>query len=344
MEAYAFSRPYLYDSLMFGGDPTFVDCAEQANTTGACAALRVCAVHSTTHMDSLLTLLPPDAIVSAPSLSTLYHSFVQGNGICNVIAGGTFDVAETVVRGKGHTGAYAVGNQHLSKEPLALVTRRNDAVWSDFVNWVMIGLMHADEVEITQVNAANFQATSDLFGPMFTQMFVRAVAAVGSYSEIYARHLERIVPQAGTINTVNNGDLPLIYAFPLGSEDAIGPNPHDNAFIEQIRRRGHLRCGIRRQLGFGDFDPLTQRWSGQDVDFCRAVSAAIFDGSFVDVVFIEATATNRFFLLQNYVVDLLCRTNTYTHERDVYRIAEGTGFSFAPTTYYTGMAFGGIPP
>jgi general L-amino acid transport system substrate-binding protein len=47
--------------------------------------------------------------------------------------------------------------------------------------------------------------------------------------------------------------------------------------LARVKERGYLICGTNADLpGFGFYDSVRQTWSGFDVDFCRAVAAAIF--------------------------------------------------------------------
>ena len=275
-----------------------------------------------------------------PTLTAYYGAFTDG--ICNVLAGGQFEISERVVRTNGYTGNYTIGTTVLSKEPLALTTRDDDPTWSDFVNWVLLSLMFAEEKQITQTGAFALR-TTNAFGPQFSGMFVNAVSAVGNFGEMYARHLETLLPRQ-PINMINEGNSALIYAHPFGDASTLGRATPSDSTLELIRRRGWLRCGVRRLVGFAEFDTLTQEWSGLDVDFCRAISAAIFNGRFNNIDFIEVSATERFVSLNTFVVDVLCRTTTATFERDVLIPSVGTGFSFSQTTLYDGLAFGGIPP
>ncbi|HKW53272.1 MAG TPA: amino acid ABC transporter substrate-binding protein, partial [Stellaceae bacterium] len=46
--------------------------------------------------------------------------------------------------------------------------------------------------------------------------------------------------------------------------------------LDDVRRRGELRCGVNTGLaGFAAPDD-TGQWRGIDADFCKAVAAAIF--------------------------------------------------------------------
>jgi hypothetical protein len=83
---------------------------------------------------------------------------------------------------------------------------------------------------------------------------------------------------------------------------------------------------------------------GFDVDFCRALSAAIFDGVTDTVVYTDLPASERFQALQNGDVEVLSRLTTLTLSRDVLEPNTGVGFSFSQPNFYDGLTFGGIPP
>lgn len=85
-------------------------------------------------------------------------------------------------------------------------------------------------------------------------------------------------------------------------------------------------------------------WTGLDVDFCKAVSAAIFNGVTSTIVYTDLPATERFVALQNGNVDVLARITTLTLERDVFEPNAGAGLTFSQPNFYDGLSFGGIPP
>ena len=246
------------------------------------------------------------------------------------------------MRSAGYNGLYEIGVNQYSKEPLAVVTREGDAIWSDFVFWVIEALMAADEQGIFQSNASSF-ALVESFGEKYIHMFQDAITDVGNYGELYTRHLENIVPR-GSLNTVNRGNTGLIYSFPFGTLGVVGTSPIEDGTIQDIMRRGHVRCGIFNTAGFGEFNRTTKEWRGMDVDYCRALSAAIFDGVDTNVVFHVLPATERFKELADKDVDILARVTSRTLERDVLEPTTGEGFSFSPVTFYDGLSFGGIPP
>ena len=114
--------------------------------------------------------------------------------------------------------------------------------------------------------------------------------------------------------------------------------------LREITDRGFLRCGITRRAIFAEFDSETQEWQGLDVDFCKALSAALFDGVTRSIVYSVLPATDRFLALAQGQVDVLSRITTVTLSRDVQEASSNVGFSFSQPNFYDGLSFGGIPP
>ena len=103
--------------------------------------------------------------------------------------------------------------------------------------------------------------------------------------------------------------------------------------LDAIKARGQLICGVSTGVaGFAAADSQG-KWTGIDVDVCRAVAAAIF-GDADKVKFVPTTAQQRFTALQSGEVDLLVRTTTYTLTRDT-----ALGFDFTGINYYDGQGF-----
>jgi general L-amino acid transport system substrate-binding protein len=103
--------------------------------------------------------------------------------------------------------------------------------------------------------------------------------------------------------------------------------------LAAIKRRGRLSCGVNQGLvGFAYTDNRGQ-WRGFDVDFCRALAAAIF-GDPDAVRFVPLTAENRFQALADQRIDVLWRNTSWTMERDT-----GGRLSFAGVNYYDGQGF-----
>ncbi len=105
------------------------------------------------------------------------------------------------------------------------------------------------------------------------------------------------------------------------------------SLLEEIKVRGTLVCGVNSQLpGFGVVDSEGQ-FSGFDVDFCRAIAAAVL-GDADAVEYRALTASERFTATQTGEVDVLIRNTTWTSSRDT-----DVGLNFAPTTFYDGQGF-----
>jgi general L-amino acid transport system substrate-binding protein len=103
--------------------------------------------------------------------------------------------------------------------------------------------------------------------------------------------------------------------------------------LNTIKQRGSLNCGSNGTLaGFGLPD-AQGRWAGLDVDFCKALAAAIFNDP-NKVKFVPLTAKDRFTALQSGEVDVLARNTTWTSSRDT-----SLGLNFTAVNYYDGQGF-----
>ncbi len=114
------------------------------------------------------------------------------------------------------------------------------------------------------------------------------------------------------------------------------PPPATTTLLERVRERGRLVCGTNADLpGFGFYDRVRDSWSGFDVDFCRAVAAAIFgDAEAIEFVGLNTSGRNeRFEAVRSGSVDLLFRNTTWTLGRDLSQLA------FGPTTFHDGQTF-----
>ena len=127
-----------------------------------------------------------------------------------------------------------------------------------------------------------------------------------------------------------------IIAGGLAASLAFGVNAYDNdggKTLEEVKERGVLNCGVSTGLaGFSQRDEKG-KWSGIDVDACRAVAAAVF-GDADKVSYKPLTAKERFTALQSGEIDMLSRNTTWTHTRDT-----SLGLNFVGTTYYDGQGF-----
>ncbi len=103
--------------------------------------------------------------------------------------------------------------------------------------------------------------------------------------------------------------------------------------LDDVKTKGFVQCGVSQGLiGFSNPDEANN-WTGMDVDFCRAVAAAIFNDP-SKVKFTPLTAKDRFTALQSNEIDVLSRNSTWTMTRDT-----SLGLKFAGVMYYDGQGF-----
>jgi general L-amino acid transport system substrate-binding protein len=110
----------------------------------------------------------------------------------------------------------------------------------------------------------------------------------------------------------------------------------DRAFsqtLKTIKDRGELICGVSQ--GVLGFSARSEKgdWTGFDVDFCRALAAAIFNDP-TKVSYVPLSANDRFQALQSAQIDILSRNSTWTMSREA-----SLGLTFAAVTYFDGQGF-----
>jgi general L-amino acid transport system substrate-binding protein len=103
--------------------------------------------------------------------------------------------------------------------------------------------------------------------------------------------------------------------------------------LDAVKARGQLICGVTTGVAGFSLADSQGKWTGLDVDTCRAVAAAIF-GDADKVKYVPTTAQQRFTALQSGEVDMLARTTTWTLTRDT-----ALGFDFTGVNYYDGQGF-----
>jgi general L-amino acid transport system substrate-binding protein len=123
-----------------------------------------------------------------------------------------------------------------------------------------------------------------------------------------------------------------VIATALGAAFAVAATFAQAATLDTVKQRGELVCGSNTGLaGFGIPNEQGQ-WSGFDVDYCRAVAAAIFNDP-AKVKFIPLSAKDRFTALQSGEIDVLIRNTTWTISRDTQ------GMNFPVVNYFDGQGF-----
>jgi len=103
--------------------------------------------------------------------------------------------------------------------------------------------------------------------------------------------------------------------------------------LDDVKRNGVIKCGVSQGLpGFSNPDDKG-KWTGIDVDYCRALAAAVL-GDANKVKYVPLSAKVRFTALQSGEVDILSRNTTWTHTRDT-----ALGLDFVGVLYYDGQGF-----
>jgi general L-amino acid transport system substrate-binding protein len=103
--------------------------------------------------------------------------------------------------------------------------------------------------------------------------------------------------------------------------------------LDGVRQKGVVTCGVQPgRAGFALADGAGN-WSGLDIDFCRAVAAAVL-GDATKVKYVPTSAQTRITALQGGEIDLLARNTTWTFSRDA-----SLGLVWTGVNFYDGQAF-----
>lgn len=114
---------------------------------------------------------------------------------------------------------------------------------------------------------------------------------------------------------------------------AITYERYDTKTLKRTIKRGEVLCGVNAGLPGFSIPDDKGNWTGFDVDFCRAVAAAIFDDP-KKIKFVALDANERFKELQNRKVDILSRNTTWSMSRETnYELY------FPAVAYYDGEGF-----
>lgn len=124
----------------------------------------------------------------------------------------------------------------------------------------------------------------------------------------------------------------LIVLATLASALVSAPS-HAGKTTDAIRERGQLACGVSTGVaGFSAADSKGE-WRGMDVDFCRALAAAVLKDP-AKVRWSPLTSQQRFTALQSGEIDILSRNTTWTLGRDA-----GQGLVYAGYMFIDGQGF-----
>ncbi|HKH33261.1 MAG TPA: amino acid ABC transporter substrate-binding protein [Beijerinckiaceae bacterium] len=105
------------------------------------------------------------------------------------------------------------------------------------------------------------------------------------------------------------------------------------ATIAQIKQRGAMNCGVDPGLAGFAFKDDKGIWRGLDIDYCRAIAAAVLKDP-DKVNYVPLTTKVRFTALKGGDVDVLIRDSTLTFTRGTQ-----LGLNLAGVNFYAGQGF-----
>ncbi|MBV9859045.1 MAG: amino acid ABC transporter substrate-binding protein [Alphaproteobacteria bacterium] len=127
--------------------------------------------------------------------------------------------------------------------------------------------------------------------------------------------------------------MPFAAVFALAATALFAVAAQAGPTLDKVKQNGIVTCGVSTGVA-GFSSPDNQgRYTGLDVDVCKALAAALF-GDAGKVKYVPLSAQQRFTALQSGEVDILSRNTTWTLQRDTQ-----LGLNFAPVVYYDGQGF-----
>ena len=115
--------------------------------------------------------------------------------------------------------------------------------------------------------------------------------------------------------------------------------------LEQVRRRGFIRCGVT-EFGFIDIykndDGSQPVFEGFNVEQCRTMAlAALGDPDKYEIVLCDHYT--RFSYLTNNTIDIMTEAATHTMQRDIWVDTFQAGYAFTVPYFYSGLTYAGNP-
>jgi general L-amino acid transport system substrate-binding protein len=132
-------------------------------------------------------------------------------------------------------------------------------------------------------------------------------------------------------NGLRAAALALSWVFPASS--SLAQSEDHPSTLHEIKKRGSVACGLAAPApGFAEQNEAGA-WAGFDVDFCRALAAAIFDDT-TKIKIVPLSAKERIGALQSGSVDLLLRGAPWTQARDA-----GQQVLYVAISFFGGQGF-----
>ena len=165
----------------------------------------------------------------------------------------------------------------------------------------------------------------------FTQADVDAATAAGNTAGHTAGYEEGFAAGSGDPNATVITPADVDAATAAGYTDGFaagGAAAASVSTLDTVIAAGTMKCGVKTsQFAMGYLDENGVR-SGLDIEYCRALAAAIGLNPDTDIEYVLATGSNRFALLASGDIDVLIRTTTWTTSRDADLNADFAGINF----------------
>ena len=165
----------------------------------------------------------------------------------------------------------------------------------------------------------------------FTQADVDAATAAGNTAGHTAGYEEGFAAGSGDPNATVITPADVDAATAAGYTDGFaagGAAAASVSTLDTVIAAGTMKCGVKTsQFAMGYLDENGVR-SGLDIEYCRALAAAIGLNPDTDIEYVLATGSNRFALLASGDIDVLIRTTTWTTSRDAGLNADFAGINF----------------
>lgn len=201
---YGFSRPAFYDYQGF-----LVNKSLGLHSAKDLAGKKVCFIGGTEIEDQIAAYMKRESIKWLPfsfqEEGEMEAAFVTGN--CAAITADVSQLAFERIAFKGFASKCEILPDVVASDPLALSYRTGDPQWAAIVDWVVNGLVQAEESGIKQANVAAMRKQAVGSGDMLAERLLgvqkgygqflglddawvaNMVEAVGNYGEIFERDL-----------------------------------------------------------------------------------------------------------------------------------------------------------
>ncbi|MGC4023912.1 MAG: amino acid ABC transporter substrate-binding protein [Mesorhizobium sp.] len=221
------THPYFYDGhgFMVRRDANITDPKQMDGMT-------ICLVPSSTGETSTADWFRANGLQFTPLLIEKSQDFSAAfqAGRCDALGNDATALASQRTR-FAQPENYVILDQRFSKEPYGPVVRRNDQEWFEIVRWMVMAVIQAEELGITQANAEEMRKTSQnaevqrLLGvdPILGEALkldpdwaYNMIRAIGNYGELFERNLGPKTP-VGLSRGVNSlwTDGGLMYSWPM---------------------------------------------------------------------------------------------------------------------------------